>query len=81
MANGRATGPDEIPAAFLKFELVGEPLEISLHSHSTIAAVWTSGQVPQEWQDTIKMLHKRDGTEGGNYGGISLVTHAVRVLL
>ena len=39
--------------------------------------------MPQQWKDaTIKVLHKKkDRTGCGNYRGISLVAHAVKVLL
>ena len=41
------------------------------------------GDVPQQWQYAIrKVLHKKkDGTECGNYRGISLVAHAGKILL
>ena len=39
--------------------------------------------MPQQWKDaTMKVLRKKkDGTECGNYRGISLVAHAGKVLL
>ena len=48
-----------------------------------VSAAWRRGRVPQQWKDaTIKVLHKKkDRTECGNYFGISLVTHAGKVLL
>ena len=41
------------------------------------------GEAPQEWKDAIIMiLHKKkDGTECGNYRGISMVAHAGKILL
>ena len=46
-------------------------------------AVWTTGEVPQEWKDApIKVLHKKkDRTECSNYRDLSLVAHAGKVLL
>ncbi|CAN0066575.1 unnamed protein product, partial [Sphacelaria rigidula] len=71
MSNGKATGPDGIPA------------EILYHFHDLVSAVWTSGEVPQEWKDvTIKVLHKKlDRAQCSNYRGISLVAHTAKVLL
>ena len=46
-------------------------------------AVWITREVPQEWKyATNKVLHKKkDRTECSNYRGLSLVAHAVKVLL
>ena len=51
--------------------------------HDIIVAVWRGGGVPQQRKDaTINVLHKKkDRTECDNYRGISLVTHAGKVLL
>lgn len=83
MSNGKATGPDGLPAEILKLGMNGDAPEILYHFHSIVTAVWTSGEVPQEWKDvTIKVLHKKgDRTECSNYRGISLVAHAAKVLL
>ena len=60
MANGKAMGPDELPAELLKLELSDSSHEILLAFHDIIVAVWMTGEVPQEWKDaTIKFLHKR----------------------
>ena len=83
MANGKAMGPDELPAELLKIGLSGISHEILLAFHDIIVAVWMTGGVPQEWKDaTIKALHKKkDRTECSNYRGLSLVAHAGKVLL
>ena len=83
MANGKAMGPDELPAELLKLGLSDSSHEILLAFHDIIVAVWMTGEVPQEWKDaTIKGLHKTiDRTECSNYRGLSLVAHAGKVLL
>ena len=83
MANGKAMGPDELPAEPLKLGLSDSSQEILLAFHDIIVAVWMTGGVPQEWKDAaIKVLHKKkDRTECSNYRGFSLVAHAGKVLL
>ncbi|CAM9787503.1 unnamed protein product, partial [Sphacelaria rigidula] len=83
MSNDKATDPDGIPADILKPGLNGEASDILYHFHDIVSAVWTSGEVPQEWKDvTIKVLHKKQGrTQGSNYRGVSLVAHTAKVLL
>ena len=82
MANRKAVGPDGLPAELLKgladegqFNTLGKFNDI-------IVAVWRGGGVPQQWKyATIRVLHKKkDQTECGNYRGISLVVHDVKVL-
>ena len=69
MANGKAMGPDELPAELLKLGLSDNFHEILLAFHGIIMAVWMTGEVPQEWEDaTMKFLHeKKDRTKCGNY--------------
>ena len=83
MANGKAMGPDDLPAELLKLGLSDSSHEILLAFHDIIVAVWMTGKVPQEWKDaTINILHKKkDRTECSNYRGLSLVAHAGKVLL
>ena len=60
MANGKAMGPDELPAELLKLGLSDSSHEILLAFHDIIVAVWMTGKVPQEWKDaTVNSLHKR----------------------
>ena len=82
MANGKAMGPDELPAEVLKLVLSDSSHEILLAFH-IIGAVWMTREVPQEWKDaTIKALRKKkDRTECSNYRSLSLVAHAGKVLL
>ena len=74
MANAKAVGPDGLPAELLKLGLQQDRLTI---------LIWRQGKVPQQWKDAvITVLHKKgDKTECGNYCGISLVSHAGKVLL
>ena len=83
MVNGKAMGPDELPAELLKLGLSDSSHEILLAFHDIIVAVWMTGEVPQEWKDaTIKDLHKKkDRAAYSNYRGLSLVAHAGKVLL
>ena len=48
-----------------------------------MVAIWQDGGVPQKWKyATIIVLHKKKNrTECGNSRGVSLVTHAGKVLL
>ena len=83
MANGKATKPHELPSELLKLGLCGSSYEILLTFHIILVAVWVTGVVPQEWEDTtIKVLHKKkDRTECGDYRRLSLVAHAGNNLL
>ena len=46
MANGKAMGPDELPAELLKLGLSDSSYEILLAFHDIIVAVWMTGEVP-----------------------------------
>ena len=83
MANGKAMGPEELPAEVLKLGLFDSSHEILLAFHDIIVAEWVTGKVPQEWKDaTINVLHKKkDRAECSKYRGLSLVAHAGKVLL
>ena len=60
MANGKAMGPDELPAELRTFGFSDSSHEILLALHGIIVAVWMTGEVPQEWKNaTIKVLHKK----------------------
>ena len=50
---------------------------------STSSLTFGGGDIPQQWKDAIiKVLHKtKDRTECGNYRGISVVSHAGKILL
>ena len=82
MANAKAVGPDGLPAELLKLGLQ-QDRTILRELHRLTILLWRQGRVPQQWKDAvIKVLYKKgDKTECGNYRGISLVSHAGKVLL
>ena len=81
LANGKAFGPDGIPVELFKIALNGDPA-LRQRLLDIVVGIWRGGDVPQQWKDAIiKVLHKKDRTECGNYRGISLVAHAGKILL
>ena len=82
MANAKAVGPDGLPAELLKFGLQ-QDRTILLELHRLTILIRHQGKVPHQWKDAvITVLHKkRDKTECGNDRGISLVSHAGKILL
>ena len=82
MANAKAVGPDGLPAELLKLGLQEDRTTLR-ELHRLTILIWRQGKVPQQWKDAvITVLHKKgDKTECGNYRGISLVSHASKVLL
>ena len=82
MANAKAVGPGGLPAELLKLELQ-QDRTILRELHRLTILIWRQGKVPQQWKYAgITVLHKKsDKTECGNYHGISLVSHAGKVLL
>ena len=82
MANAKAVGSYGLPAELLKLGLQQDRTILRELYRLTIL-VWRQGKVPQQWKDAvITVLHKKgDKTECGNYRGISLVSHASKVLL
>ena len=78
MINEKAVGSDGLPAELLKLGLQ-QDRTILLEFHRLTTLIWREAKVPQQWKDAvITVLHK---TECGNYRGISLVSHAGKVLL
>ena len=55
---------------------------ILLKLHRLTTLLWRERKVPQQWEDTVfTVLHKKsDKAEWRNYRGISLVSHASKVL-
>ena len=81
MANAKAVGPDGLPAELLKPGLQQDRTTLR-ELHRLTILIWRQGKVPQQWKyAVITVLHKKgDKTECGNYRGISLVSHAGKVL-
>ena len=82
MANANVVGPDGLPAELLKLGLQqGRTILLVLHRLTNL--IWREGKFPQQGKDAvITVLHKKGGkTECKNYRGISLVSHAGKVLL
>ena len=74
-------GPDDLPAELLKLGLQqDQTILLELHRFTTL--IWREGKVPQQWKDAvITVFHKKGNKTGcGNYRGISLVSHAGKVL-
>ena len=82
MSNAKAVGRDGLPAELLKLGLQHDRT-ILLELYRLIILIWREGEVPQQWKDVvITILHKKgDKMECRNYRGISLVSHAGKVLL
>ena len=82
MASTKAGGPNGLPAELLKHGLQ-QDRTIMLELHRLTTLIWREGKVPQQSKDAvITVLHKKgDKTECENYRGISLVSHASKVLL
>ena len=75
-------GPNGLPTELLKLGLQ-QDRTILLEFHRLTTLIWRERKVPQQWKyAVITVLHKKgDKTECGNYRGISLVSHAGKVLL
>ena len=82
MANEKTVGADGLPAELLKLGLQ-QDRTILLELNRLTTLIWRGGKVPQQWKDAvITVLHKKgDKTECRNHRGISLVSHAGKVLL
>ena len=82
MVNEKAVGPDGLPAELLKFGLQ-QDWTILLEFHRLTTLIWREGKLPQQWKDAvITVIHRKgDKTAYRNYRGISLVSHAGKVLL
>ena len=73
--------PDGLPVEFLKLGL-NHDLTVLREFHRVMKLVCHQRKIPQRGRDAvIKILHKKDTTECGNYRGISLVEHGGKVLL
>ena len=77
MHNWKAPGPDSLVVGLLKVDKPAEPI-VPERFHAILVEVWNGGEVPQQCKDaTIKVLYKT----ADRYRGISLLSHAGKVLL
>ena len=83
MAHWKAPGADSFPVELLELDNPTREPVVLKHFHATLVRVWRGEEIPQEWKDaTIKVLHKKsDQSDCNNFQGISLVSHAGKVLL
>ena len=81
LANAKAVGPDGVSVELFKITLNGDPAVLR-RLLEVVVCIWRGGEVPQQWKDAIIMVphKKKDRTECDNYRGISLVTHASKIL-
>lgn len=78
LKNGKASGPDEIPAEAIKADM---ETSISLF-HSLFGKIWEEEEVPPQWREgiIIKIPKKGDLRDCGNYRGIMLLSVPGKVL-
>ena len=78
MKDGKAAGPESIPAELLKYG--GECTAGLLHGF--VAEAWRTGEVSQQWKDSnIVSIYKNKGDRAicGNSRGISLLSSGGKV--
>ena len=78
LANGKAVGPDGVPVELFKNALNGD-LALRQRLLDIVVGIWRRSATVED--AIIKVVHKKDRTECGNYRGISLVAHAGKILL
>ena len=83
MANWKAPGADSLPVELLKLDDPTRESVVLRHFHAILVCVWRGEKILQEWKDaTIKVLYKTlDLSDCNNFRGISLVSHAGKLLL
>ena len=81
MHSWKAPGPDSLLVELLKIDEPAEPIVLE-RFRAILVEVWNGGKIPQQWKDaTIKVLSKNsDRSNCNNYRGISLLSHAGKVL-
>ena len=81
MANAKAMGAYGLHVERLKLG-VKQDRTFLLELHRLITHIWRKGKVPKQFKDAIiTVLHKEnEKTECDNYCGISLVSHAGKVI-
>ena len=78
LKNGKAAGPDEIPAEAIKADMQAAVDML----HSLFSKIWEEEQVPTEWREgiLIKLPKKGDLRDCNNYRGIMLLSVPGKVL-
>src|SRR5215469_15526445 len=78
-ADGKASGPDDVPAEL--FKKGGESVVDKMHH--LCCTVWETGKWPQDWVSSmfIPLTKEGDLTQCTNYRAIALVSHASKILL
>ena len=74
---------NSLPVELLKLDDLNREPVVHRHFHAIRVRMWKREEIPLEWKDaTIKVLHtKSDRSDCNNFRGISLVSHAGKVLL
>ena len=74
LKNGKAAGPDGIPAELLKY---GGQAMVDV-MHKLIQQIWDKDEIPEEWgrAAVINLYKKGDPLQCGNYRGLSLLVTA-----
>ncbi|CAM9658729.1 unnamed protein product [Sphacelaria rigidula] len=82
LANGKAVGTDNLCGELLKLGRT-EDSAILKCPHNIVLTVWCQEVVPKDWKDTIikALFKKQDPHECGNYRGVSLGSHAGKVVI
>ena len=83
MANWKAPGADSLTVELLKVDDPTREKVVLRHFHAILVRVWRKEAIPQEYKDaTVKMRYKTSNRyDCNNFRGISLVSHAGKVLL
>ena len=76
MANRKAVGPDDLPAEVIKLFLDGDQ-SLLYDLHAIVAAIWQTGEVPQQWKDAT-IPSRSSVQEGGPAGVRQLPRHLPR---
>ena len=78
LKNGKAAGPDGIPAEAIKADI-----ELSTNVlYNIIGNIWEQGELPKDWREghLVKLPKKGDLTDCSNYRGIMLLSVPGKVL-
>lgn len=78
LKNGKAAGPDGIPAEAIKADITTATDML----HSLFAKIWEKEEIPEEWREglIVKLPKKGDLRDCSNYRGIMLLSVPGKVL-